>query len=430
MTTYTLSGPGTVARPVALVRQHDFRALWIGETVSSLGSSVTTVALPLVALTVLHVGVVGVSVLSAAAWLPWLVIGLPAGAWVDRLPRRPVMLGCDVLSAALFASIPVAAWFDVLTMTQLVVVALLAGVAKVFFSTAYRAYLPALVPHRDLVAANSRLQGSESAAQVGGPGLAGVLAQLSGAAGALLVDAASFAVSLVCLRRIRAVEPPIDLQRTSLRREIVAGLRFVVRDRLLCVASAYGSAANLVLAGYSAVEVTYLVRAVGVSAGLAGVLVAVGSAGGVLGAAAAPALSRRFGSARALLGTKLSAPLFGLLIPLSASGGRLTFFVVGGFGMVACIVAGNVVMGGFMQTYCPSRMIGRISTSIQFINYGAIPVGALSAGLLVQSTGFTSALWVLFGGLAAASAILLAAPIRHGRDLPSRPAGARAPELS
>ena len=420
MTTYTLSGPGTAVRRVGLARQHDFRSLWLGETTSSLGSSVTSLALPLVALTVLHAGVVAVGVLSAAAWLPWLVVGLPAGAWVDRLLRRPVMMACDAGSLVLFVSVPVAVWFDVLTMAQLVLVALLAGVAKVFFSTAYRAYLPALVPETDLVEANARLQGSESATQVVGPGIAGVLAQVAGAAGALLLDAASFAVSLVCLRRIDAVETRTVTARKPLRREIGDGLRFVARDPLLRVTTVFGCACNLVLAGYSAIQVTYLVRVVGVSAGLAGLLVAVGSAGGVVGAVAAPVLVRRLGSARALLVTKLGAPVFGLLIPLTDGGWRLVFFGLGSFGMVGGIVAGNVVMGGFMQAYCPRPMMGRITTSIQVINFGAIPLGAVAAGLLAQHAGFGPTLWILFVGFAAAATILLAAPIRHRRDLPTR----------
>ena len=128
-----------------LLRHRDFRLLWIGETTSSLGSSVTSVALPLVAITNLHASVFAIGMLSAAAWLPWLLIGLPAGAWIDRMPRRPVMLVCDLVSLTLFASVPVAAWLGLLTLPQLLGVALLTGTSKVFFATAYRAYLPSLV---------------------------------------------------------------------------------------------------------------------------------------------------------------------------------------------------------------------------------------------------------------------------------------------
>ncbi len=420
MTALMSAQPVERRRQRGLLGDHDFRLLWIGETTSSLGSSVTSVALPLVALTVLHSGVLAVSLLSAAAWLPWLLIGLPAGAWVDRMPRRPVMMACDAFSLALFASVPVAAWLGVLTMAQLLAVALLTGVAKVFFSTAYRAYLPSLIDEDRLVEGNSKLLGSESAAQVAGPGVGGLLAQAFGAANGLIADAVSFAVSALCLRGIRAREPRVERTRRSLRTEIAEGMRFVARDRLLRVFMVFGGAANLVLTGYNAIVVVFLVRGVGLSPGTAGVLIAAGSTGGVLGALLAPKLARSIGSARALLLCKVGTTPFGLLIPLTGPGWRLGFFVVGAVGMVGGVVAGNVISGGFMQAYCPTGLIGRITTSMQVVNFGAIPVGAVLGGVLADAVGFHGALWILFGSFVLASLILLAAPIRHDRDLPTR----------
>lgn len=418
--TAVLTAPPVTRRRGGLLRQRDFRLLWTGETTSSLGSSVTGVALPLVALTTLHAGVVAVSMLTASAWLPWLVIGLPAGAWVDRMPRRRVMMVCDGASLVLFASVPIAAWAGVLTMAQLLAVALLAGVAKVFFATAYRAYLPALVDESDLVEGNSRLQGSESAAQVAGPGLGGLLAQTFGAANGLLADAVSFLVSALCLRGIRATESRPPARRRALRHEIAEGMRFVARDRLLRVFMIFGSASNLVLTGYGAITVVFLVQGVGLSSGAAGALIAGGSAGGVLGAFLAPRLARSVGSARALLVCKVGATPFSLLIPLTGQGWRLGFFVLGSVGMVGGIVAGNVISGGFMQAYCPTELMGRVTTSIQVVNFGAIPVGALLGGFLANAAGFRPALWMLFGSFVLSSLILLAAPIRNDRDLPTR----------
>ena len=409
-----------VSPRVDLFRQRDFRLLWTGESTSALGSSVTSVALPLVALGTLHAGVIAVSLLSAAAWLPWLLIGLPAGAWVDRVRRRPVMIACDAASLALFVSVPVAVWAGVLTMAQLLTVALLTGVAEVFFATAYRAYLPALVTGAELLEGNSRLQGAESAAQVLGPGLAGVLAQLAGAANALLADAASFLVSLVCLRRIDAVEPEVVHEHRSLVADVAVGLHFVARDRLLRMLAVFGSAANLVLTGYSAIVVAFLVRGLGLSAGAAGALIATGSVGGVLGALLAPRISARVGSARALLVCKVGSTPFSLLIPLAGPGWRLGFFALGAFGFVAGVVGGNVISNGFMQAYCPSALMGRVTTSMQFVNYGAIPLGALLGGVLADSLGFHTALWLLFGSFMASSTILLASPLRGARELPTR----------
>jgi MFS family permease len=162
-----------VTRRLGLLARRDFRLLWIGETTSTFGSSISGVALPLVALTVLHASVFAVTMLTAATWLPWLIIGLPAGAWVDRLPRRRVMMCADLVSLAAFASVPVTAALGRLTVAQLVVVALVAGTATVFFATAYRAFLPALVDRGDLLEGNAKLQGSEQVARIAGPGTAG-----------------------------------------------------------------------------------------------------------------------------------------------------------------------------------------------------------------------------------------------------------------
>lgn len=419
MSTGSTGSTATEVRPDRL-HSRDFRLIWLGESTSALGSSVTAVALPLVALTVLHADVVAIGFLSAVAWLPWLVVGLPAGAWVDRLSRRRVMIVCDVVSLALFASVPVAVWLGALTMTQLLVVAVGAGVCKVFFSTAYRAFLPALVDDDELVAANAKLQGAESAAQIAGPGLGGVIAQAFGAANGLALDAVTFVVSLVCLRRIEAEEPPVPHSRRRLRTEIGEGLRFVARDALLRINVLFGAIANLVLIGYQVIVVVFLVNGVGLSPGVVGVLLAVGSVGGVLGALLVPRLAKRIGTGRALLVCMMGAPPFALLIPFAAHDWRLALFVAGELGLDAGVVAGNVLRSGFMQAYCPRELMGRVTTSLQVVNYGAIPLGAVLGGFLAGALGYRGALWLLFGTFVAATSMLLFSPLRTYRELPTR----------
>ena len=164
-----------------LLRRRSFRLLWTGETISQLGNAMALVGVPLVAVTVLHASTFAVGVLAAAAWLPWLVIGLPAGAWVDRWPARRVMIVCDVISAALYASVPIAAWAGVLTTGLLVAVQLAGGAASVLFMTAYQVYLPSIVAPAELIEGNTKMQGSASAAAFAGPSLAGLVAQLLGA---------------------------------------------------------------------------------------------------------------------------------------------------------------------------------------------------------------------------------------------------------
>jgi predicted MFS family arabinose efflux permease len=405
----------------------DFRLLWLAQTTSKLGSGVTSVALPLVAVSALDASTFQVALLAALAWLPWLIIGLPAGAWVDRMPRRPLMITCDLLCLGLYLAVPLAWWLGALTIGHLVATALLAGTASVFFHTAYQVYLPALLRPEQLPAGNARLQTTESAANVLGPGLAGLIAQAVGAVFGLLADAATFLVSAICLSRIRTVERLDRCRSVSLRREIAEGLRFLARDPYLRVLTVFGAASNLVLLGYQSVLVVFLVRTVGISPGTVGAMVAGMSLGGVAGAAGAPLLSRRLGSARAMLAANIGTAPFGLLLPLAAPGPLLGLAVAGGAVMVAGIAAGNVIKGSFRQAYTPRHLLGRVLVGMQLLNFGAIPVGALLGGTLGTTLGPRTTMWLMLTGVALAGLILLAGPLRRDRDLPAAPAQAREP---
>ncbi|MFE9958630.1 MFS transporter [Micromonospora sp. NPDC005299] len=407
-----------------LLRHRDFRLLWAGQTVSAVGSNVTAVALPLVAVAVLDATTFQVAVLTAAAWLPWLLAGLPAGAWVDRIRRRPVMIAADLVSAALFASVPVAALLDLLTVGQLLVVALGAGLARVFFETAEQVYLPTLLRPEQVPEGNARLHATQTASYLVGPGLAGLIAQLAGAVTAVLLDAVSFLVSAACLSRIRAVEPRPrrPAGSSSLRREVADGLRFVVRDPYLRVLTVFGAASNIGLTGYQAVLVVFLVRSAGLPAGLVGLLIGLASVGGLVGAALATGLARRLGSARALLvaGALTGPPA--LLIPLAGPGGRVGWLVLGGALVSLGVAIGNVVKGSFRQTYTPHGLLGRVTVSMHLLNYGTIPLAALLAGALGAAWGPAGAIRVMTAWLALTPLILLAGPLRRRRDLPAAPA--------
>ncbi|MFC4020144.1 MFS transporter [Micromonospora sp. GCM10011542] len=407
-----------------LLRHRDFRLLWTGQAVSSVGSNVSTVALPLVAVAVLDAGAFQVAVLTAAAWLPWLLIGLPVGAWVDRLPRRPVMLACDLVSALLFLSVPLAAVLNRLTVGHLLLVALGAGAARVFFETADQVYLPVLLRPEQLPEGNAKLHATQTMSYVVGPGIAGLIAQLAGAVAALLLDALTFLVSAACLLRIRTVEPRrrrADRSR-SLRRDIAEGLRFVARDPYLRVLTVFGAASNIGLTGYQAVLVVFLVRDLRLAPGLVGVLVAVMSAGGIVGALSATTLARRFGTARAmLLGAAFTGPP-ALLIPLAAPGAGLLWPALGGVLIGLGVAIGNVVKGSFRQTYTPHHLLGRVTVSMHMLNFGTIPLAAVLAGALGARYGARTAIWVMTAWLALTPLILLVGPVRRRRDLPAAPA--------
>jgi MFS family permease len=402
-----------------LLGQRGFRRLWIGETTSSFGSSVSSFALPLVALSVLHASVLTISILTAAAWVPWLVVGLPAGAWVDRLPRRPVMITADLVSIGTYGSVALAAGSGWLTTVQLVFAALVAGVATVFFATAYRAFLPALVAADDLLEANAKLQGSEQVARMAGPGAAGLIAQATSAIGGIVVDVASYAVSVFCLMRIDVDEPAAETGRRPLRDEIAEGLGVVWNDSLLRANAVFGCLSNLMLTGYQAILIVFLIRIVGLGPGVAGTLLAVASLGGVCGALLARRAAARLGSARAVLVCRVALSPFGLLIPLAQRGIGVACFLLGSVALIGGVVAGNVIWSGFVQTYYPARMLGRISTGLQVVNYGAIPLGAVLAGGIADALGVRVALWLMLAGLVLSSFVLLSGPLLRLRELPA-----------
>ncbi|WP_446215946.1 MFS transporter [Micromonospora sp. IBHARD004] len=425
MSTATMSRvPDPPVRPRGgLFRHRDFRLLWTAQAVSSVGSNVTTVALPLVALAVLDATTFQVAVLTAAAWLPWLLVGLPAGAWVDRLPRRPVMIVCDLASALLFLSVPVAAVLGVLTIGQLLAVALGGGLARVFFETADQAYLPTLLRPEEVPEANAKLQATQTASYVVGPGLAGLVAQLAGAVTALLLDALSFLVSAACLGRIRAVERPAPRLDgpPSLRREVAVGIRFVARDPYLRVMTLFGAASNIGLTGYQAVLVVFLVRSAGLPPGLVGLLIGLASLGGIVGATIATTVARRIGTARAMLLAALVSGPPALLIPLAGPGLGVVWLLLGGVAVSLAVSVGNVVKGSFRQTYAPQALLGRVTVSMQLLNFGTIPLAAVLAGALGAAYGPGRAIWVMTGWLALTPLILLVGPLRRRRDLPAAP---------
>ncbi|MFF7504921.1 MFS transporter [Streptomyces lavendulae] len=414
----------------SVLRIRDYRLLWFGETARTLGNSVTSVTLPLIAVTVLDTGATAVGALAAVVWLPWMLIGLPVGAWVDRMRRRPVMIVCNTVSAVLCASVPLAAWLDALTFAQLLIVALALGTSAVFFNTANHAYLPTVLTEGDLLEGNSKLQASESATNVAGPGLAGLITQFIGAVAGLLLDAFTFLVSTLCLTSIRATEPPPapDAPAESLRSRIGEGLRFVLRDRYLRPMVIYGALVNLALMGYQAVQVVFLVRTVGVNSATVGMLLTSGSIGGIVGAVVAEAVGRRFGTGRGMLLMQLLTCPFALLMPLATEGAGLVLYAGGAFVIGVGITSCNVVLGSFRQTYCPPGLLGRVVATTMVLNHSTIPLGSLLGGFIGDALGPRAAMWIMTGLLAPCWVILAFGPMRRQRDLPTSHRSAGIPE--
>ncbi|GAB2580056.1 MFS transporter [Kribbella endophytica] len=402
--------------------------LWTGETASRFGTAVSGVAIPLVAISVLDATTFQVGLLTAFAWLPWLVIGLPVGAWVDRLPRRPIMLTAAASSFLLLALVPLAHLAELLTVHLLLAAVVLTGVAAVLFQTAYTAYLPTLIDPVDHAEGNAKLHGSASAAQIAGAGCGGLIIQLAGPVNGLLVDAATFLVAVACLAAIRHREPrrtptlpsepsPTPVRRLTISAEIGEGLRLVAQDVWLRTLTLFGAVSNLALMGYQSIAVVFLVREVGLTPGTVGALIAAAGSGGIIGAFAARRLMTRLGTARTILVAELGLPTLALLIPLSTI--SPWFYLAGAFSIGVGVVAGNVIKATFYQSYCPPALLGRLTATSSFVNYGTIPLGALLGGTLGQFLGLTPALWITTAGIPLAGLVLLCSPIRTRRDLPT-----------
>jgi MFS family permease len=414
----------THSRRGGLVHHRDFRRLWSARTVSSIGSEASLVALPLVAIFTLRATTLEVGALSSAETAAFLLIGLPAGALVDRFRRRPVMVVADCGRALLMGSVPVAYVFGALTIWQLFAVALSAGALTVFDTVAAQSYLPALVGRQDLEEGNAKLTATQQVAQVSGRPLGGWLVQLFGAAYALIADAVSFVVSALSLSRIATVEPPPELpEQHHLGREIGEGLRFVTGQRLLwAIAGSSATFAFFSTAG-SAIITVFLARALGLSAGVIGLLLAAASIGGLLGALVATAIARTIGSARAIWAASLLPGSALFLLPLAEPGWRIGLLVLGQalFGFGGAVY--NVAQVSFRQRLCPDRLLGRINATMRFIVWGTMPVGALAGGVLGSAIGIRPTLWLSAAGAFLAPVWLLLSPLRRMREVPDVPTG-------
>lgn len=415
----------TVAAAPLLRLNRNFNLLWLGEGVSVLGNATTSILLPLLAITGFGAGPGWMGALTAAAWLPWLLIGLPAGAWVDRLDSRRVMIVADLVAATALSSVPFAWLLDLLTLPQLVVVALLNGGCAVFFRTAYVKLIADIVEPENLEEANARLYGTESAMQVVGPGLGGVMAQVLSAAGGLAVDAISFVVSAVCLIRIRPSRPE-KVEETATEpfvARIRAGIAYVAHDRYLRILTVIGGISNFGLTGYATLLVLFLVDDLHLRPSLVGAVLMLGSLGGLLGAVLARRISQRWGSGRASTALLIGAGPPALLIPLAGPGWNVTWLVAGLFLVGVFVVAGNVVRAAWRQQYVPARLMGRVITTSQVVNFGSMPVAGAVAGILGETLGLraTIALMALTHAIACIS--VLGTPLRPLRELPPSPGG-------
>ena len=417
-----------------LWRHRDFRKLWAGETVSLFGSEVTELALPLVAVLVLDADAGQMGLLAAARFAPFLLVTLPAGAWVDRRRRRPVLVASNLGRALLVGLVPLLAGLGLLGMGHLYGIAFAVGVLTVLFDVAYQSYLPSLVDRDQLVEGNSKLQASASAARVGGPGLGGLLVQLIGAPRTLLVDAASYLVSAASLLAIRGREPAPatnagGVSGVGFRQEVAEGLRVTYRNPVLRAMAGLAATYNFFSQVIEALLVLYATRELGLSAGLIGLIVASGSVGALVGAALTGRLERRLGVGPSLILAVVVECAALLLVPIASGPAPLAAGLLGlafagnGFGLGLS----NVLAVSLRQAVTPDRLLGRMNASYRFLTYGAIPLGALLGGALGELLGLRTAVAVGAVGSLLTVPWALLPPLPRIRQMPEAATESKSP---
>jgi MFS family permease len=409
--------------PARLWGNSDFAKLWIGRTVSNLGSGISGIALPLVAVITLSATPLQMGILSALGGAAALFVSLLAGAWADRVRRRPLLIVADLGRALLLGSVPLAALAGVLHIEQLYAVAALTGILSVFFNVADQSYLPSLVQESELMEANSKLGVSDSLAEIGGPALAGPLVQLLSAPIAVFFDALSFLVSALCLGLIRKAEQapaPVEEQQ-SMWRDITDGLRFVVRHPLLRALAASAGIFNFFGNFIGALYSLYVIRTLGAPPIILGLIVAAGGISALIGALLAERVVQRFGPGRTIGGALLLYGIVNLLIPLAR--GPLVFAVALLF--IAQLI-GDVTVSihliaevSLRQSIVPTHLLGRANASMQFLTQGVAPLGALLAGGLGAIIGLRPTIFIGVMGVILASCWLLLSPVRKVRTLVS-----------
>ncbi len=412
-------GQGRAVRG-GLLRHHDFRQLFVGDTISQLGTQLGLLALPVLAVTVLEADALQMGLLTACEYAAFLVIGLPAGAWVDRWHKQHVLIGGDLVRAAALASLPVAWAMGALTLGQMFVVAVVVGSCTVFFDVAYQSYLPEIVEPEHIGEGNAKLQASQSVAMIGGPAIAGGLIKLIGAPLTIGLDALSFLWSAFFVHRISHEEvPPARHDRRRLVTEIREGLSFVLTNSLLWRITVCTGANNLFNSMAGALLVLYSLRDLGLGEGQIGLALGIGACGGLLGALLTPRINDYVGEGRTIPLSSLLwipgaalLPLAGTVVPpmvgLTLSSLLLSF----------AVVVYNVTQVSFRQRLCPRPLLGRMNASIRFLVWGTMPIGAFLGGVLGQQLGVRPVLWIAVVGATLAALPVVLSPLMSMRDLP------------
>ncbi|MGD8150374.1 MFS transporter [Ornithinimicrobium sp. Y1694] len=416
------TAPDTPAPPAprqSLFRHRDFRLLWAGDTVSVFGMQVVGFAMPYVAIRVLEAGEFQMGVLTALEMLAFLLIGLPAGAWVDRWRKKRIIVLGDLSRAALLLTIPLAFLGGWLSMWQLYVVAFLAGCITVFFDVANQSYLPEIVESEQISEGNAKLQASQQIAIVSGPALAGQLVRLIPSPFVVAVTAVAMGLSSLFVSRIRHQEPEPDPEsRRPLVTEIREGLSFVTSHPLLRRIVMCTGITNFASSAVGALFMLFALRELGLDAATLGLVMGLASAGGLFGALSAERFGRLVGEGRAIPISALIGGVAAFSVPLAVYLPTLPTLMIGWSLVSWAVVVYNIAQVSFRQRLCPKPLLGRMNASIRFLVWGPMPIGAFLGGVVAHQIGMLNTFWIFTVLLMLACAPVLFSPLIRMRELP------------
>ncbi|MFE0174472.1 MFS transporter [Streptomyces sp. NPDC059002] len=407
------TSPAAVRTPTAA---RTFWRFWFASTVSRTGSNMTSVALPLVALTGLHATTFQVTLLAAATQAAWLFLGLPAGVIVQRFPLRTTQVTMDLIRAVAMGSVPVAWWLDRLTFPHLLLTALITSLATVLFDIGNSTFLPALVSKDELAARNSLISGTEAVSQTGAPSLGGLLIKAVGAANVLLIDSVSYLLSALTLWTLPERRPTAGTHESAWRL-IREGCAFVVRHPVMRPCMFWATASNFCTAALLALTPLYLVREAGASATVVGLVLAADGLGSLIGSLLATRLAARLGTARAMIVAGFAGGALALVMPLTTTPDNVHFFVIGNAGAAMAVVIGSIITRTHRQVESPPELLSRVMATVRFISWGVLPLGALVSGVLADAFGLRAALWIVCAGFVFTPFVLVMSPVRNRRNL-------------
>jgi predicted MFS family arabinose efflux permease len=405
-----------------LWRQSDFRRLWAAQAVSDFGARITREGLPMMAVLTLAATPAQLGLLAAVAGAPALLVGLSAGGFVDGSRRRPILIGADLVRAAILITLPIAAWRGVLGLGHVFAAAALVAAASSLFDIADHAYLPSLVGRDRLTEANAKISATESGAEMGGPALAGLLFQWLTAPFAVAVNAATYLISAAFLAGITTREaPPPPAAKTGrwldgVRTGAAAAWGEPLVRPLFLAAAITGLFGGI----FSALYIVFALRVVGLSPALLGVTIAFGGGGALLGSLLAQPLARWIGMGPAIIASALASSAAAMLIPLAPAGAApgMTVLVISQI-LGDCVgVAALILAVSLRQSVLPQALLGRTGAAFQAVAGASAVAGALGGGLLGQSLGIRAALIVAAAGLAIGPALAIFSPLSRLRKIP------------